>query len=245
MKIFIIFILQIFTIFSFCFSQNSIEIKMGDRYLDTDGLKTHEEVILRYKQKYSLAPSDYRLACDLGNLYFLVKNFEKALTHYKSLYENFNSQREHIVINISRTYVEMDSIVEAIEILNSVIDTCNFCTGIYFQLGSIYQKFQLYKEAYHYYNAIDKNKIEDNYLYYYYFADLCFEADTTLEKGISLARIAVELHPEWYTYKTLGDLLYRTENYTDALAAYKIVVKDFPMPEIKEKIKRINTLGKQ
>jgi len=245
MKIIIYIFLLNFFIISLCSAQNSTKTKTGERNLDNDGLENIQLFIEMYEKKYKSSPMDYKIASYLGTLYLISENYERALDHYHSLLPIFKSKRTDILLKICEAYERKGEFENSFNILKHELDKCTKCSVFYLKLGDLCHKLQLHKEAYNSYSQIDTTELTPGFWYYSVYADICLKADTTLEMGIKFAKRAIKLKPEWAVYKILGDLLYRTENYKDALSAYEVVDKEFPLPEIKDKIIKINTLINQ
>ncbi len=235
-----IYLLNFFLI-SLCISQNSIKIKIGERYLDTDGLENIQQVIEKYEQKYKSSPMDFQIANDLGVVYLSADKYERALDHYFSLLPKFEFNRTGILLKICEAYEEMDEFEKSFNIIKHELEKCTKCSVFYLKLGNLCQKLELHKEAYQSYSQVDTTEVTPDYWFYYNYADVCFEADTTLEMGIKFAKRAIKLNPEWFVYKTLGDLLFRTKRYEEALNAYSVFVDEYPIPAVVEKIKILNS----
>jgi len=159
MKIIIyIFLLNLFII-SLCSAQNSINIKNGERYLDTDGLENIELFIEIYEQKYKSSPMDYKIAVYLGTLYLIAEKYERALDHYHSLLPKFKSKRTDILLKICRVYESKGEFENSFNILKHELDKCTKCSVFYLKLGDLFHKLQLHKEAYQSYSRIDTTEI--------------------------------------------------------------------------------------
>lgn len=240
-KIILIFLI----VFCYTHSQDKIFIKRGDRVLTQSGMKNFEDVINHYEKMKNEFPDSFQIIDDLSYLYFLSEDYTKAIECYKKMINRFPNRIVDISMQYSRCYEEIGNTDSAIYIINQALKYCgNSCSKLFMRLGGIYFGMGDYPRAYKEYLKVDDEERFGNHVYLNNFASVCIKLETNLDQAVKYAQMAVNQHPKYYYYETLGDALFLINRYNEALVAYENALSQMEMVRIREKFDKIKFILK-
>ena len=179
----------------------------------------------------NLSENDFHIAyINLGSIYFLEKNYEKARAYYtKSL--DYNPKNEKAFYNIAMTFLQTEKLEESKEYFLKAIDINSRYLNAYINLGIVNKRLELIEEAiFCFETALDINPNEADVHYNY--ANI-FLKNEQFYTALIYFKKALELNSKdaHKIYYSMGFVYQNKNEFDTAMQYYKKSLeykKDYP-----------------
>ncbi|MFH1957407.1 MAG: tetratricopeptide repeat protein [bacterium] len=186
----------------------------------------YQNPILLWQDVISKYPDNYKAHCNIGFLYYIGKEYDKALQKYQKVIE-LNPNHPEVHYNLGNLYSDKRDYNKALQEYQKAIELNPRYTEAHYNLGNLYYGKEYYNGAFQeYQKAIE---INPKYAEAHYNLGNLYYDKRNYSKAIQEYQKAIELNPKYMeAHNNLGILYSMQGDYNKAVQEYQKTIEINP-----------------